>query len=49
MKKLYCVIYGRCRKIEKHKASYFSEKSVFSIIWLFKVSARMKMKKYLKT
>ena len=36
MKKLYCVIYGEYRKFKKHK------------IPLFAVSARKKMKNYLK-
>ena len=48
MKKLYCVICGKHRKFKKPKKSYLLEKTlVFSII-LFAVSARMKMKNYLK-
>ena len=32
MKKLYCVICGKCRKFEKPKISYLLEKTVLSII-----------------
>ena len=40
MKKLYCVICGKYRKIEKPKISYSSYSAA--------VSARMKMKNYLR-
>ena len=46
MKKLYCVICGKYRKFEKPKISYVFEKHEFFL--LLAVSARMKMKKYLK-
>ena len=32
MKKMYCVICGKCRKLEKLKISYFLEKTALSII-----------------
>ena len=46
MKKLYCVICGKCKKFEKPKILYLLEKNWFFL--LFAVSARMKMKSYLK-
>ena len=44
MKKLYWVICGKHRKFEKPEISYLLVKTLF----LFAVSARMKIKKYLK-
>ena len=46
MEKLYCVICGKYRKLEKPQISYLLEKSYFFL--LFAVSARMNMKNYLK-
>ena len=53
MKKFYCVICGNYRKFEKPKRSYLLEKTVFEKKILvtektFAISARMKMKNYLK-
>ena len=47
MKKLYWFICGTYRKFEKPKISYLLEKKISSFL-LFTVSARMKMKNYLK-
>ena len=44
IKSLFCSVCGRSRKFEKPK-TYIVEKQFFL---LFAVSARMKMKKYLK-
>ena len=46
MKKLNCVICGKCRKFEKSKISYLLEKTLVSL--LFAVSAKMKIKKIFK-
>ena len=46
MKKLFLVICGKYRKFEKPKISYLLEKHWFFLS--FAVSARMKMKNYLK-
>ena len=46
MKKLYCAICGKYRKLEKPKISYILEKTL--VLVLFVVSVTMKMKKYLK-
>ena len=43
---LYCLIFGKYRKSEKPKTSYFLEKHQFFL--LFSVSARMSMKKKIK-
>ena len=46
MKKLYCIICYKYRKFEKPKISYLLEKTI--VLSIIGVSARMKMKKYLK-
>ena len=46
MKKLYCVNRGKYRKFQKCKTSYILGKALDFL--LFTVTARMKMKKYLK-
>ena len=33
MKKLYCIICGKCRTFKKTKISYIFKKTVLSIIW----------------
>ena len=43
MEKIYCIICGKYRKFGKPKISYLLEKTL-----LFAVSARIKMKNYLK-
>ena len=50
MKKLYCVICGKYRKIEKPKMPYFFEKkNICSFYYLhYFHKRRMKMKKYLR-
>ena len=46
MKNLYCIICCKYRKFVKSKTSCVLEKAlILSIIWLFAVSARIKMKK----
>ena len=45
MKKRYYVIRGKYKEFEKPKTSYLLEKT---LVLLFAVSARMKMKNYLK-
>ena len=47
MKKIYCVICDKCRKFEKPKISYISEKTLVLSL-LSAVSAKMKIKKYWK-
>ena len=42
MKKLYCIVSGKYRKLEKPKISYILS------YYYFAVSARIKMKKYSK-
>ena len=42
MRKLYCIICCKYKKFEKLKISYLLQKTLFA------VSARMKMKNYLK-
>ena len=44
MKKLYCVICGQYKKLEKPKISYLKT----LVFLLFEVSVRVKMKNYLK-
>ena len=46
MKKLYYIICGKYRKFVKPKISYLLEKAL--VLSIFTVSARMKMKNYLK-
>ena len=45
MKKLLCVICGKCRKFWNPKTSFVFEKT---LVLLFVVSAKMKMKNYFK-
>ena len=47
MKKLYCVICSKYRKFGKPKISCLLEKTLVNFL-LFVLSARIKMKKYLK-
>ena len=42
MKKLYCIICGKYKNLEKPEKSYFFEKALFFL--LFAVSVKMKMK-----
>ena len=46
MKKLYCVICGKYRKIEKPKMPYFFEKKTFvlSIIWNISINQEWRWK-----
>ena len=47
MKKLYCIICVKFRKLEKPKISYHLEKTLV-VFFLLEVRTKMKMKKYLK-